>query len=73
MIFDVEPRRELVESNVRVLVDGDPRDLEAESPVVRALRREQERRRRFGVYAPGAHLEAVRRATGRRLGIDTEP
>jgi HD superfamily phosphohydrolase len=72
VIVDVPPSPEMRESTSRVVVNGEIRRLDRQSPLVRALRRTGRNRWRLGVYAPAGALDRVGRAAVRTLGLDVD-
>jgi HD superfamily phosphohydrolase len=72
VIADVPPRPSMTESTSRVMVNGEIRQLERESPLVQALRTAQEQQWRLGVYAPSGQTERVGRAAADALGLDID-
>jgi HD superfamily phosphohydrolase len=72
VIVDIPPPPEIQESTSRVVVNGDIRRLDRQSPLVRALRRADRNRWRLGVYAPAGALDRVGRAAVRTLGLDVD-
>ncbi|MFC7202331.1 HD domain-containing protein [Haloferax namakaokahaiae] len=72
VILDVPSRPSMKESTSRVMVNGEIRQLERESPLVQALRTAQEQQWRLGVYAPEDATERVGRAAANHLGLDID-
>ncbi|WP_424006488.1 HD domain-containing protein [Haloferax denitrificans] len=72
VILDVPSRPSMTESSSRVMVNGEIRQLERESPLVQALRTAQEQQWRLGVYAPREETERVGRAAADVLGLDVD-
>ncbi|KTG28032.1 HD domain-containing protein [Haloferax profundi] len=72
VILDVSSRPSMTESSSRVMVNGEIRQLERESPLVQALRTAQEQQWRLGVYAPSDETERVGRAAADVLGLDID-
>ncbi|WP_416840730.1 HD domain-containing protein [Haloferax sp. DFSO52] len=72
VILDVPPRPSMTESSSRVMVNGEIRQLERESPLVQALRTAQEQQWRLGVYAPDGETDRVGRAAADTLGLDID-
>jgi HD superfamily phosphohydrolase len=70
VILDAPPEPSMTESDSRVLVGGEVRRLDRESPLVSALRTAGRRQWRLGVYAPPDATEAVGRAAVAELGLD---
>jgi HD superfamily phosphohydrolase len=62
----------MTESSSRVLVNGEVRRLDRQSPLVSALRTAQRNQWRLGVYAPRELTDAVGRAAAEVLDIDAE-
>jgi len=60
------------ESTARVVVSGEVRRLERQSPLVSALRTAQRNQWRLGVYAPGPATDRVGRAAADVLGLDRD-
>jgi HD superfamily phosphohydrolase len=59
VVLDVPPRPSMTESSSRVVVSGEIRRLDRQSPLVSALRTAQHEQWRLGVYAPAALTERV--------------
>ncbi|RQG99063.1 HD domain-containing protein [Natrarchaeobius oligotrophus] len=72
VILDVPRRPSMTESTSRVVVNGDVRRLEQQSPLVGALRAAQYSQWRLGVYSPPGMLEAVGRSAVSVLGLDID-
>ncbi|WP_410766838.1 HD domain-containing protein [Haloferax sp. DFSO60] len=72
VILDVPSRPSMKESTSRVMVNGEIRQLERESPLVQALRTAQEQQWRLGVYAPQASTKRVGRTAANHLGLDID-
>ena len=72
VIVDVPPRPSMTESRTRVVVNGEARRLDEQSPLVEALRATQRQQWRLGVYAPRDATERVGRAAVRKLGLDID-
>ncbi|WP_396611964.1 HD domain-containing protein [Haloferax sp. S1W] len=70
VIVDIPSRPSMTESSSRVMVNGEIRQLERESPLVQALRTAQEQQWRLGVYAPADETDSVGRAAADTLGLD---
>jgi HD superfamily phosphohydrolase len=60
------------ESRTRVVVNGDIRRLDRQSPLVDALRESQRGQWRLGVYAPREATDQVGTAAVRELGLDID-
>ncbi|MFB6269425.1 MAG: HD domain-containing protein, partial [Halobacterium sp.] len=58
------------ESSVRVIVNGDVRPLDQQSPLVQGMQESQRVQWRFGVYAPAEHVPEVAAAAERVLGLE---
>jgi HD superfamily phosphohydrolase len=58
------------ESSVRVVVNGDVRPLDQQSPLVEGMLESQRVQWRFGVYAPDDHITEVAAAAERVLGLE---
>jgi HD superfamily phosphohydrolase len=71
VVVDVQGKPEMTESSTRVVVNGEPRRLDEQSTLVRALRVAQREQWRLGVYAPAEHTAAVGRAAESVLDLDT--
>lgn len=71
VILDVPAYPKMTESSTRVVVGGEIRRLDEQSPLVRTLRQSQLNQWRFGVYAPADSAERVGHATEAVLGLDT--
>jgi hypothetical protein len=72
VIVDVPERPSMTESSSRVMVNGDVRRLDRQSPLVGALRTAQRHQWRLGVYAPRDVTERVGRAAVRTLGLEID-
>ncbi|WP_049921268.1 HD domain-containing protein [Halopiger djelfimassiliensis] len=72
VILDVPGRPSMTESTSRVMVNGDIRRLEQQSPLVEALRAAQYSQWRLGVYSPRDLREQVGRAAVDVLGLDID-
>ncbi|MFT4964845.1 MAG: HD superfamily phosphohydrolase [Halobacteriales archaeon] len=72
VIMDVPDEPAMTESTTRVLVNGDVRRLDQQSPLVDALRSAHQAQWRLGVYAPGDRTDAVGSAAVAVLGLDLE-
>ncbi|QLG62747.1 HD domain-containing protein [Halorarum salinum] len=72
VIVDVPPEPSMKESTSKVLVNGDVRRLEDQSPLVTALRTAQREQWRLGVYTVADATDRVGRAAAERLGLDIE-
>ena len=72
VILEVPDRPAMRESSTRVLVNGDVRRLDEQSPLVAALRAAQREQWRLGVYAPADAVERVGRAAEAALDLETE-
>ncbi|RQG93378.1 HD domain-containing protein [Natrarchaeobius chitinivorans] len=72
VILDVPRRPKMTESSSRVVVNGDIRRLEQQSPLVEALRTAQYSQWRLGVYSPPELLERVGRAAVDVLDLDID-
>ncbi len=72
VILDVPAYPEMTESSTRVVVGGEIRRLDEQSPLVRTLRQSQLNQWRFGAYAPADDAERVGHATEAVLGLDTD-
>jgi HD superfamily phosphohydrolase len=70
VILDVPEKPSMTESSSRVLVNGEVRRLDQQSPLVRALRVAQHDQWRMGIYAPPEKSERVGNAAIRELGLD---
>ncbi|WP_247002050.1 HD domain-containing protein [Halosolutus gelatinilyticus] len=70
VILDVPPRPSMTESTTRVMVNGEIRHLEQQSPLVGALRAAQHSQWRLGVYSPAGRRDRVGRAAVDVLGLD---
>jgi HD superfamily phosphohydrolase len=72
VILDVPPPPEIRESSSRVVVNGEIRRLDRQSPLVSALRVAGRNRWRLGVYAPAGAVDRVGREAVRTLGLDID-
>jgi HD superfamily phosphohydrolase len=72
VILDVPPEPEMRESSTRVLVGGEVRRLDEQSPLVGTLRAAHREQWRLGVYAPREHTDRVGRAARSVLGLEAE-
>jgi hypothetical protein len=70
VIIDVPPEPSMTESSSRVMVNGEMRMLEQQSPLVSALRTSQRNQWRLGVYCPGEETSRVGEAAAEALGLD---
>lgn len=71
VVVDIQPQRSMPELETRVIVDGEIRRLGEVSLLVGTLQEDREKKRRFGVYTPRDHREAVGYAAERVLGLET--
>jgi hypothetical protein len=72
VLVDVQGTPSMRESTTRVLVNGEVRQLQEQSTLVRALERTQREQWRLGVYAPEQKTGAVGRAAEAVLGLETD-
>ncbi|MFP8954291.1 HD domain-containing protein [Natrialbaceae archaeon A-arb3/5] len=72
VILDVPSRPSMAESTSRVIVNGDVRRLDQQSPLVEALRAAQYSQWRLGVYSPPDLIDRVGRAAVSVLGLDID-
>jgi len=72
VLVDCPGEPSMPESGTTVVVDGQPRTLHEQSPLVEGLQAAQRAQWRMGVYAPERHREAVREAATAVLGLDEE-
>ncbi|MFC6988983.1 HD domain-containing protein [Haloplanus sp. GCM10025708] len=72
VVVDVPPEPSMRESTSRVVVNGEIRRLDRQSPLVSALRTAQRNQWRLGVYAPESATDRVGRAAARALGLDMD-
>jgi HD superfamily phosphohydrolase len=72
VVVDVQGRPSMQETSTRVLVNGDVRQLDDQSTLVRALQQAQREQWRLGVYAPREHTETVGYAAEDVLGLETD-
>lgn len=70
VILDVPDRPRMAESGTRVVVSGEVRRLDEQSPLVDALRAAQRTQWRLGIYAPPGETDAVGHAAVSVLGMD---
>jgi len=72
VIVDVPDRPRMRESGTRVLVGGEARPLDEQSPLVAALRAAQRQQWRLGVYAPPEATERVGAAAAAELDLHVD-
>jgi len=72
VVLDVPPRPSMTETSSRVVVGGEVRRLDRQSPLVGALRTAQRNQWRLGVYAPADLTDRVGSATADVLGLDVD-
>ncbi len=72
VILDVPSRPSMTESTSRVMVNGEIRRLDGQSPLVAALRASQYSQWRLGVYSPADLRDRVGRAAVDVLGLDID-
>jgi HD superfamily phosphohydrolase len=72
VVLDVPPAPTMRESRTRVVVNGETRRLDRQSPLVDALREAGRGQWRLGVYAPSEAADAVGTAAVRELGLDID-
>ncbi|MFB6157151.1 MAG: HD domain-containing protein [Haloferacaceae archaeon] len=72
VVVDVPDRPSMRESSTRVVVNGEIRRLDRQSPLVDALRESNRQRWRLGVYAPARVTDRVGRAAVDELGLDVD-
>ncbi|MGM0590843.1 MAG: HD domain-containing protein [Halobacteriota archaeon] len=72
VIVDVPPEPSMTETSSRVVVSGEVRRLDRQSPLVSALRTSQRNQWRLGVYAPEDATEAVGKVAVGVLGLDID-
>jgi len=72
VVLDVPPPPEIRESSSRVVVNGEIRRLDRQSPLVSALRVAGRNQWRLGVYAPTGAVDRVGREAVRTLGLDID-
>ncbi|NHN49039.1 HD domain-containing protein [Halostella sp. JP-L12] len=72
VILDVPDRPTMTESSTRVVVAGEIRRLDEQSPLVEALRAAQRSQWRCGVYVPEGLTGRVGRAAVETLGLDID-
>ena len=72
VIVDAPGRPSMTESTSRVMVSGEVRRLERQSPLVSALRTAGKQQWRLGVYAPPETTDRVGRAAVDVLGLDLD-
>ncbi|WP_248896966.1 HD domain-containing protein [Haloplanus halobius] len=72
VIIDVPPPPEMRESSSRVVVNGEIRRLDRQSPLVSALRVAGRNQWRLGVYTPAAAVDRVGHIAVETLGLDVD-
>ncbi|EMA46220.1 HD domain-containing protein [Halobiforma nitratireducens] len=72
VILDVPSRPSMKETSSRVMVSGEIRRLEQQSPLVEALRAAQYSQWRLGVYSPAELRDRVGRVAVEVLGLDID-
>ena len=72
VIVDIPSRPSMTESSARVMVNGEVRRLDDQSPLVKALRTAQQHKWRMGVYADSKATREVGRAAVAELGLDLD-
>lgn len=72
VIVDIPDRPAMTETTARVIVGGNIRHLEDQSPLVDALRSAHRSQWRLGVYAPATVTGAVGEAATAVLGLETD-
>jgi hypothetical protein len=72
VIVDAPSPPSMTESTTRVVVNGEVRQLDRQSPLVSAIRTAQRNQWRLGVYAPRAETDRVGKAAVDVLGLDIE-
>jgi HD superfamily phosphohydrolase len=72
VIVDVPDRPSMTESSTRVVVNGDVRRLDRQSPLVEALQQVDRAQWRLGVYASADATEAVGRAAASVVGLEVD-
>jgi len=72
VILDVPEPPTMTESTSRVIVNGEVRRLERQSPLVSALRTASRNQWRLGVYAPAEDVDRVGRAAVDALDLDVD-
>ncbi len=72
VILDIPSRPSMTETSTRVMVNGEIRRLDDQSPLVSALRTAQENKWRMGVYTDAETTEQVGRAAVTELGLDLD-
>ncbi|MFB6161460.1 MAG: HD domain-containing protein [Haloferacaceae archaeon] len=72
VVVDVPDRPTMDETRTRVVVNGETRRLDRQSPLVDALRAAQRNQWRLGVYAPAAATERVGHAAVAELGLEVD-
>ena len=72
VLIDVQGDPAMRESTTKVIVNGEIRELAAQSTVVDALERVQLEQWRLGVYSPADRTETVGQAAERVLGLDID-
>jgi len=72
VILDVPDRPSMKESSSRVVVSGEIRRLDRQSPLVEALRAASRSHWRLGVYTPAEHKDSVGMAAVEVLGLELD-
>jgi HD superfamily phosphohydrolase len=72
VILDVPAEPSMTETSSRVVVSGEIRRLDQQSPLVSALRTSQANQWRLGVYAPESHTSPVGDAAVEVLGLEVD-
>ncbi len=72
VVVDVPGRPSMTETSTRVVVNGEVRRLDRQSPLVEALKQAGRAQWRMGVYAPADCVGAVGRAAASVLGLDPD-
>ncbi len=72
VLIDVQGSPSMRESTTKVIVNGDIRELAAQSTLVSALERVQLEQWRLGVYSPEQRTEAIGKAAETVLGLDLD-
>ncbi|MFB6109094.1 MAG: HD domain-containing protein [Haloplanus sp.] len=72
VVVDVPPDPEMQESSTRVVVNGEIRRLDRQSPLVSTLRAAGRNQWRLGVYAPADAVDRVGPVAAETLGLDIE-
>jgi HD superfamily phosphohydrolase len=72
VVLDVPERPSMTESSSRVIVSGEVRRLDRQSPLVSALRTAQRNQWRLGVFAPADLTDRVGAAAEDVLGLDVD-